>query len=173
MLIIGCDYYPGFQQIAYVDKETGEYQERRLRHPEEAEKFYRALWEQSVQVRVGMEASGHSRWFERLLEGLSFELWTGDAAKIRAKLVRKKKTDREDARHILDFADVQLRRRAGNFATVIRTIECVPMPTEATQILAILDRCCDDSGFRCETMATSIWRRRGFRYIEWRMSGQS
>ena len=23
MLIIGCDYHPGFQQIAYVDTETG------------------------------------------------------------------------------------------------------------------------------------------------------
>jgi hypothetical protein len=63
-----------------VDSETGEFQERRLKHPEEAEKFYRALWEQGVKVRVGMEASGHARWFERLLEELSFELWTGDAA---------------------------------------------------------------------------------------------
>ena len=53
MLIIGCDYHPGFQQIAYVDTETGEYQERRLKHPEEAEKFYRALREQSVKVRGG------------------------------------------------------------------------------------------------------------------------
>jgi transposase len=103
MLIIGCDYHPGFQQIAYVDSETGEIQERRVRHPEEAEKFYRALREQGVQVRVGMEASGHSCWFERLLQELSFELWTGDAAKIRAKRVRKKKTDREDARHILEL----------------------------------------------------------------------
>jgi len=24
MLIIGCDYHPGFQQIAFVDTETGE-----------------------------------------------------------------------------------------------------------------------------------------------------
>jgi len=67
MLIIGCDYHPGFQQIAYVDSETGELQERRLPHPEGAEKFYRDLWEGSVKVRVGMEASGHARWFERLL----------------------------------------------------------------------------------------------------------
>jgi len=52
MLIIGCDYHPGFQQIAYVDSETGEFQERRLKHPEEAEKFYRTLWEQGVKVRV-------------------------------------------------------------------------------------------------------------------------
>ena len=43
MLIIGCDYHPGFQQIAFVDSETGELQERRLQHREEAEKFYREL----------------------------------------------------------------------------------------------------------------------------------
>jgi transposase len=41
--IQGCDYHPGFQQIAYVDTETGELQERRLQHREEAEKFYREL----------------------------------------------------------------------------------------------------------------------------------
>jgi len=28
-------------------------------------------------VRVGMEASGHARWFERLLNELQFELWIG------------------------------------------------------------------------------------------------
>jgi hypothetical protein len=38
MMIIGCDYHPGFQQIAFVDSETGELQERRLAHREEAEK---------------------------------------------------------------------------------------------------------------------------------------
>ena len=43
MRIIGCDYHPGFQQIAFVDTDTGELQERRLQHPEEAEKFYRDL----------------------------------------------------------------------------------------------------------------------------------
>jgi len=48
-----------------------------------------------------MEASGHGRWFERLLEGLGVELWRGDAEVIRAKRGRKQKTDREDARHIL------------------------------------------------------------------------
>jgi transposase len=93
MLIIGCDYHPGFQQIAYVDTETGEFQERRLQHPEEAEKFYRALWEQNVKVRVGMEASGHARWFERLLAELQFELRIGDAAEILRKRGRKQKTE--------------------------------------------------------------------------------
>ncbi len=73
MLIIGCDYHPGFQQIALVNDETGELVERRLGHREEAEKFYLELKQQNAAVRVGMESSGHSRWFERLLGKLGFE----------------------------------------------------------------------------------------------------
>jgi transposase len=92
---------PGFQQIAFVDTETGEFQEQRLAHREEAEKFYRDVAARGGNLRVGMEASGQARWFERLLAELKIELWIGDAAEIRAKRVRKKKTDREDARHIL------------------------------------------------------------------------
>jgi transposase len=101
MIIIGADYHPGFQQIAYVDTETGELQERRLQQREEAEKFYRELAVQGMKVRVGMEASGHARWFERLLGELQFELWIGDAAEIRTRRVRKQKTDRQDAQLIL------------------------------------------------------------------------
>ena len=101
MIIIGVDFHPEFQQIAWVDTDTGEFQEKRLAHPEEAEKFYRALTGQKV--RVGMEASGHARWFERLLAELHFELWIGDAAEIRAKRVRKQKTDRQDAQLILQL----------------------------------------------------------------------
>jgi transposase len=103
MLIIGADYHPGFQQIAFVDTETGELQERRLQHREEAEKFYRDLAAQGMKVRVGMEASGQARWFERLLGELQFELWIGDAAEIRRRRVRKQKTDRQDAQLILKW----------------------------------------------------------------------
>ena len=92
---------PGFQQIAFVDTETGECGERRLEHREEAEKFYRDLRAQGAAVRLGMEASGHARWFERLLGELRFDLWIGDAAEIRTKRVRKQKTDRQDAELIL------------------------------------------------------------------------
>jgi transposase len=101
MLIIGCDYHPGFQQIAFVDTESGERSERRLAHREEAEQFYRELKQRNVAVRVGMEGSGHARWFERLLGELQFELWIGDAAEIRTKRVRKQKTDRQDAQLLL------------------------------------------------------------------------
>jgi transposase len=101
MIIIGVDFHPEFQQIASVDSETGEFQEKRLGHREEAEKFYRGLAAASQTVRVGMEASGHARWFDRLLGELQFELWIGDAAEIRTRRVRKQKTDRQDAQLIL------------------------------------------------------------------------
>ena len=101
MIIIGVDFHPAYQEIASVNTDTGEYQEKRLAHPQEAEEFYRALASVGQAVRVGMEASGQAQWFERLLEGLGVELWRGDAEVIRAKRGRKQKTDREDARHIL------------------------------------------------------------------------
>ncbi|HEY6763619.1 MAG TPA: hypothetical protein VI386_02510 [Candidatus Sulfotelmatobacter sp.] len=43
MLIIGCDFHPGFQQVAIFDNSTGEIVERRLLHREEAEQFYGSL----------------------------------------------------------------------------------------------------------------------------------
>ena len=67
MIILGCDYHPEFQQIASIDTDTGEFHGKRLADPEEAEKFYRALAAQGLRVRGGMEASGHARWFERLV----------------------------------------------------------------------------------------------------------
>jgi transposase len=70
MFIIGCDYHPGFQQIACVDTDTGELSERRLAHREQAEQFYREVKQRNLSARVGMESSGHSRWFERLREEL-------------------------------------------------------------------------------------------------------
>ena len=102
MIIIGVDYHPSFQTIAFLMEETGEYDERELNHSDgQAERFYRELKERAVSVRAGMEATGHARWFERLLAELGFELWIGDPAELKTKRVRKQKTDREDARLML------------------------------------------------------------------------
>jgi transposase len=74
MVIIGVDFHPQFEQLAWVDTDTGEFKEQRLQHREEAETFYRALAAAGQKARVGMEASGHARWLERLLAELQFEL---------------------------------------------------------------------------------------------------
>ncbi len=101
MKIVGCDLHTRYQQIAMLDEETGELIERRLEHENgEARAFYAAL---AAPVRVGIEATGHTRWFERMLAELGQELWIGDAAKIRASMVRKQKTDARDAAHLLEL----------------------------------------------------------------------
>jgi transposase len=99
MLIIGCDFHSRMQQIAMLDRETGEIVERRLEHEGKAvEIFYGGL---PRPARVGIEATGYAQWFERLLTRLGHELWVGDAAQIRASVVRQQKTDTRDAGHLL------------------------------------------------------------------------
>ena len=87
-MIIGVDYHPSFQTIAFFVEETGECGEQELNHSDgRADKFYRDLKQRVISVRVGMEATGYSRWFERLLAELGFEVWMGDPAEIKAKRV--------------------------------------------------------------------------------------
>ena len=42
-------------------------------------------------MRVGIEGTGYSRWFERLLAELSFGLWIGGPAEIKAERVKRQK----------------------------------------------------------------------------------
>jgi transposase len=99
MKIVGCDFHPGHQQIAVLDTGTGEVEEMKLMHADgQAERFYGEL---EAGALIGMESVGNSLWFEQMVERLGHELWIGDAAQIRASYVRKQKTDRRDAGHIL------------------------------------------------------------------------
>ena len=99
--IIGCDFHPSYQQVAMLDTATGELSEKTLRHEgEEVRAFYAAL---PGPVRVGIEASGQSQWFERLLGELGHQVWIGDAGKIRTCTDRKQKTDRRDAALLLQL----------------------------------------------------------------------
>jgi len=99
MMIIGCDFHPSWQQVSWVDSETGDCGERKLVHVTgDAQQFYRQL---VAPVLIGMEATGNSQWFIELVEDLGHAIWIGDAAQIRASYVRKQKTDKRDAAHIL------------------------------------------------------------------------
>jgi transposase len=101
MMIVGCDFHPGTQQVAIFNRQTGEVEERELSNGDgEAERFYRGLPAPSL---VGVEACGNSQWFIELLQQLGHEVWVGDAAKIRASYVRKQKTNKRDAEHILQL----------------------------------------------------------------------
>ena len=99
MKIVGCDFHPRWQQVAVFDTETGELAERKLVNGDgEAERFYR---EPEAPALVGIEACGNSQWFLDLLERLGHQALVGDAAQIRASYVRRQKSDKRDAGHIL------------------------------------------------------------------------
>ena len=88
---------PSFS-IGAVDRDSGEFREKRLAHREEAENFYRALAGQKV--RMGMEASGMHAGSNACSRSCSLRCGS-DTADIRTKRVRKQKTDRQDAQLIL------------------------------------------------------------------------
>src|SRR5207248_2247781 len=129
--------------------------------------FYRALAGQKV--RVGMEASGHARWFERLLAELQFELWIGDAAEIQSKRVRKQKTDRQDAQLILrlmlkdDFPQIwvpswenrDLRQLLWHRHRMVQA---------RTRIMNQLQAVALNEGLRCKK---KLWRERGRQQLEY------
>src|SRR5262249_57500635 len=54
-------------------------------------------------VSVRIERTGYAIWFHALMHRLGHTVLVGDAAQIRAMVVRKTKTDERDARHLLDL----------------------------------------------------------------------
>jgi transposase len=101
MIFVGCDLHSRKQQVAVLDTTTGECLEAELTHDGDAvERFYRAL---RRPVTIGIETTGYTQWFHALMHTLGHTVLVGEAGKIRAMLVRKTKTDRRDARHLLDL----------------------------------------------------------------------
>lgn len=101
MMIIGCDFHPSWQQVCWLDTETGKTGEQKLvQAAGDAERFYRQI---PAPALIGMEATGNCHWLVDLLAEIGHELWVGDAAQIRASCVRQQKTDRRDAAHILQL----------------------------------------------------------------------
>src|SRR5262247_2177103 len=111
MTLDGCDLHSPKQQVAVLDTTTGEVLEQELVHEgDAAERFYRAL---RPPVTIGMETTGYTQWFHALMHRLGHTVLVGEAGKIRAMVVRKTKTDRRDARHLLDLPSTIASRPSG------------------------------------------------------------
>ena len=111
MTLVGCDLHTRKQHVAVLDTDTGKVRDQALAHAGDAvERFYAAL---PPPVTVGIEATGYALWFHALMQRLGHTLLVGEAAKIRAQVVRKTKTDRRDAYHLLD-----LLQRPDRFPTI-------------------------------------------------------
>src|SRR5947207_6097646 len=101
-IYIGVDFHARQQTICYLKTETGELVTCELKHQDKQK--VRAFYAQfRGQVIVGLEASGYSPWFERLLEKLGCEVWLGHATEIRRRARWRQKNDRRDAELILEL----------------------------------------------------------------------
>ena len=101
MTLVGCDLHSRKQQVAVLDTATGEVLEQELLHDGDGvERFYRAV---SPPVTIGIETTGYTPWFHALMHRLGHTVLVGEAGRIRAMVVRKTKTDRRDARPLLDL----------------------------------------------------------------------
>src|ERR1051325_8061393 len=101
-IYIGVDFHARQQTICYLKTETGELVTCELKHQDKER--VRAFYQQfPVPLVVGLEASGYSPWFERLLEELGFEVLVGHATEIRRRARWRQKNDRRDAELILDL----------------------------------------------------------------------
>ena len=101
-IYIGVDFHARQQTICYLTTDSGEIRLHQLQHQDKA--AVRAFYAQfKGQVIVGLEASGYSPWFERLLEELGCEVWLGHATEIRRRARWRHKNDRRDAELILDL----------------------------------------------------------------------
>ncbi len=101
MVLIGSDFHPSWQQVSWLNQETGETGDQKLVHePGAVEKFYRQF---PAGSRIGMEATGNCQWFVELVTSLGHEMRIGDAAKIRASDSRQQKHDKRDARLLVQL----------------------------------------------------------------------
>src|SRR5881396_4314945 len=83
-IYIGVDFHARQQTICYLKTETGELVTCELKHQDK--EAVRAFYAQfQGLVIVGLEASGYSPWFERLLEEMGCEVWLGHATEIRRR----------------------------------------------------------------------------------------
>ena len=139
MTFVGCDLHTRMQQVAVLNTDTGEVSERQLGHDgKEVEEFYAALPRPATS---GLRARATPSGFIRHAP-LGNAPLVGEAAKIRAMVVRKTKTDRRDALHILDLL------RDDRFPTVW-------VPDPATPI------CARSSCTACASSASAPWSRMG------------
>ena len=132
-IYIGVDFHARQQTICYLTTETGELVTTALKH--EPKTAVRTFYEQfSGEVIVGLEASGYSPWFERLLEELGHQVWLGDATEIRRRARWRQKNDRRDAELILDLMlHDEFPRLQSTVAAEPRSNAHAALPAEADQ----------------------------------------
>jgi transposase len=166
MTLVGCDLHSRKQQVAVLDTRTGELVEQELVHEGDAvERFYCAL---PPPVTIGIETTGYTQWFHALMHQLGHTVVVGEAAKIRAMVVRKTKTDRRDARHLLDLLqhdrfpavwipDPDTRDRRALIAHRVRLVRMRTVVKNGLQAIALNQRL---------ALHSALWTQRGLTHLK-------
>lgn len=98
---IGVDLHVRTQTLCWCSDQDGEQQQAVLDHQrDDVRAFYSQFPAPAI---IGVESSGYSLWFHRLLEELGHQLRVGDALAIRQFARRRQKNDRRDAQLLLDL----------------------------------------------------------------------
>src|SRR5260370_38512234 len=98
---IGVDLHVRTQTVCWCDTRTGEQQERLLDHErDDLRSFYAQFVAPAV---VGVEGSGYSLWFHRLMEETGHHLVVGNGQAIRQFARRRQKNDPRDAQLSLEL----------------------------------------------------------------------
>jgi transposase len=152
--------------MAHLARCCGELVEQELAHEGDAvERFYRAL---PPPVTIGIETTGYTQWFHALMSQPGHTVLVGEAAKIRAMVVRKTKTDRRDARHLLDLLqhdrfptlwipDPDTRDRRALIAHRIRLVRMRTMVKTGLQAIALNQRL---------ALHSALWTQRGLTQLK-------
>ena len=166
MILVGCDLHSRTQPVAVLDTSTGELVEQALAHEGDAvERFYRA---RPPPVTIGIETTGYPQWFHALMHQLGHPVLVGEAAKIRAMVVRTTKTDRRDARHRLDLLqhdrfptvwipDPGTRDRRAPIAHRVRLVRMRTMVKNGRQAIALNQRL---------ALRSALWTQRGLTQLK-------
>ena len=166
MTLVGCDLHSRKQQVAVLDTTTDEVVEQELVHDGDAvEQFYRAL---RPPVTIGIETTGYTQWFHALMHRLGHTVVVGEAAKIRAMVVRKIKTDRRDARQLLDLLkhdrfpavwipDGDTRDRRALVGHRVRLVRMRTMVKNGLQAIALSQRL---------ALRSKLWTRHGLAQLQ-------
>jgi transposase len=98
---IGVDLHVRTQTLCWMEEADGEEHELTLDHQrDDVGAFYSRF---AVPAIVGVESSGYSLWFHRLIEQAGHRLLVGDALAIRQFARRRQKNDRRDAQLLCDL----------------------------------------------------------------------
>src|SRR5258706_13585635 len=99
MVLIGCDFHPSWQQVSWMNRETGAAGDQKLVHePGAVEKIYQQFPDGR---QIGMEDTRNCQWIVEMMSRVGHKMLVWDATKISVSDNLQRNDDKLDARTLL------------------------------------------------------------------------